>query len=78
MLLGIEFPSGRLWSEHETSLGFMTDVSWLTVRSRGLIECGVVAGHRQIGKSIPGKHVGVLSWLMKMLNEHSRNGANYS
>ena len=54
VLLAIEFTSGQLWSEQETSLGLMTDVPWLIVRSREHIECGVVAGRRLIGRSIGG------------------------
>ena len=56
------------------SLGLMTSVAWLTVQSRGHIECGVVVGSRRIGKSI--------EWLVIMfcvcawkLNEHSMSGA---
>ena len=75
--LGIEFPSGRLLSEQEISLGLMTSVSWLNVRSREHIDCGVIVGRRIIGRSIEWLAV-VLSWCMMMLNEHSRNGTNHS
>ena len=60
MLLEIEFPSERLWSEWEISLDLMTGVSWLTVRSREHIECGVLVERRMIGKS--------LGWLVIMLS----------
>ena len=59
MLIGIEFPSGRLWSEREISLGLMTGVSLLTVRSRDHIECRVVVGCRLIERSM---------WLVVLLS----------
>ena len=52
MLLGIEFPRGRLWSERETSHGLKIGVSWLALRSREHIEYGVVEGRRLFGRSI--------------------------
>ena len=42
VLLGIEFPAGRLCSEREISLDSMIRESWLTMRSREHIECKVV------------------------------------
>ena len=68
MLLGLECPSGRLWSEQEASLGLMTGVPWPTVRTR---ECGVVAERRLIGRTI-WWHVVELRWITKMMNKHSR------
>ena len=52
MLLGIEFPSGRLWPEREIRLSLMTGVSWLVVQSTEHVECGVVAGISVIERSI--------------------------
>ena len=65
-----------VWSEREMSLGLMSDVYWLTVRSRELIECGVVVGWRL---SRRGKKwlVVVLSWSMNRLNEQSRRTLVY-
>ena len=51
MLLEIEFQSERLWSERVVSLSLMTGVPWPTVRSRELLECGIVVGRRLIGRS---------------------------
>ena len=49
----------------------------LTVRSREYRECDVVVTHRLIRITIV-RLVSVLSWSMKMLNEHSLNGVNHS
>ena len=77
MLLGIEFPSGRLWSEQETCLSLITVVPWLIVRSIEHIACEVVAGRRLIERSTRWLVVDVLSWSIGMLNKHSPNGANH-
>ena len=77
MLLRIEFSSGQFSSERVISLDLMTGVSCLTVQSRDYIEYGVVIGRRRIGKSILWLIV-MLGLSMKMLNEHSLNGANHS
>ena len=67
MLLGIEFPSGRLWSKREISLGLITGVPGFTVRSREHMEYGARGG------SLP-----CSAGLGKCLKEHSQNGANHS
>ena len=76
VLLGIEFPNERLGSEREINLSLMTGVSWFTVGTREHIEYGVAVVRRLIGKSIEWLAI-ILSWSVKTLNEHSRNGTNH-
>ena len=76
-LFVVGFLSGRLWSGRGISLGVMTCVYWLTVRSRGHSECGVVAGRRLILRSIGGLVV-MLSVCRRKLNKYSMSGAKLS
>ena len=73
MLLRNRVPSGRLLSEQVISIDLMAGVSWLTVRSREHIECGIGARRRLIGMSIGWLAV-VLSLSVEMLSERLRSG----